>query len=84
MAKINVEPTAEVIDQIAADMEHFAKEVRRMGKHMREREDLTYAAEAINTIRNCFANLRTDLLVTRPMREINRFNSELLENLTDD
>lgn len=67
---INVEPTAEIIDLMAMRAEDSAKELRRTAKSMRERNDLTYAAEAISTATNLMNLLRLDLLVTRPIREM--------------
>jgi len=68
--KPDVTMTAEAIISIAKTMEDYAQELRRIGKQMIEREDLTYAGEAMQAVKNCYGNLRTDLLVTRPLREL--------------
>lgn len=70
MAEINVEPTAEVIDNMAKRLSEVSEELRRTAERMRERSDLTYASEAINTISNMSNQLRLDLLVSRPLREL--------------
>ena len=74
---IDVEPTAEAMDEIANTMEHFASNIRRLAKSMRERGDLTYAAEALQEVKNCMGNVRIDLLTTRPQRELMRVISKL-------
>ena len=67
---INVEPTAEVIDSMADRLELEAESLQRISKNMRERNDLSYAAEAVGLVANLMAQLRLDLLVTRPVREL--------------
>lgn len=67
-AKINVEPTAEIIDNAAATLEHAAQALRARAAKMRSDGDITHTAEAVNTIANIWNNLRLDLLVTRPLR----------------
>lgn len=66
---LDVEPTAEIIDSIALKLHQYANNLKRLAKKMRDKKDLEYAQEAMQEVKNCFANLRTDLLVTRPMRE---------------
>lgn len=72
MSQINVEPTAEVIDTMAKQLRDFADELDRIARSMRDSGDITYAAEAMNNIQNIPMNLRTDLLVTRPIREYDK------------
>jgi len=75
---INVEPTAKVIDDMAEKLEYYARDLRIISKKMRKTNDLTYASEALNSITNCFNNLRLDLLATRPIRELSRIvNGEI-------
>ena len=69
---MDVEPTAEIIDQMSLKLHQYANNLKRLAKKMRQKKDLEYAQEAMQEIKNCFANLRTDLLVTRPMREYER------------
>lgn len=69
---MNTEPTAEKIDEMARVMRQYADDLDRCAKKMRERGDLTYAAEAVNVVTNCFSNLRLDLMVVRPIREYER------------
>lgn len=69
-SKVNVEPTAQAIDEMADVLESKAKELRILAGSMRAKNDLTYAAEAANVVRNTMGNLRIDLLVTRPLREL--------------
>lgn len=65
---IDVRETAEVLDEMAADFARASRNMERLATQMRERDDMSYAADAMTEVRNTFANLRTDLLVTRPIR----------------
>ena len=67
---MNVKPTAEVIREMAESMRHYAAEMDTIANKMERSEDLAYAADALLAIRNMNANLRTDLMVTRPLRAI--------------
>lgn len=69
---MNVEPTAQIIDNMADNLIRYAADLKRLALRMRENKDLTYTSEAINTITNCILNLRLDLLITRPLREYQR------------
>ena len=69
MKQIDVEPTAEVIDKMAKQLKDYGVDLERIARIMRDSGDITYAAEAINAIQNIGTTLRTDLLVTRPIRE---------------
>lgn len=69
-AQVNVEPTAQAIDEMADVMEAKANELRALARGMRTNNDLTYAAEAAAVVKNTMGNLRIDLLVTRPLREL--------------
>lgn len=66
---MNIEPTAEVIDQMAEEMRNYADQLDNLARRMRAANDITYAAEAIGIATNAMNNLRLDLLVTRPLRE---------------
>ena len=74
MSQINVEPTAEVIDSMAKQLRDNADELDRIARQMRDSGDITYATEAMNNIQNIGNNLRTDLLITRPIREYEKLN----------
>lgn len=52
--KYNVEPTASTIESAANLLEDKARELRYLAKQMRERQDLTYASEAINVLAGSF------------------------------
>jgi len=69
---MDVEPTAQIIDDMADRMRKYAEDLTKIAASMREKKDLNYAAEATNTVCNCIQNLRLDLLVTRPIREMER------------
>jgi hypothetical protein len=72
MREYDVEPTAAVIDEMADFLEASARSLRVLSAKMRDRNDLTYAAEAAHCAKNCLSSLRIDLLVTRPLRETMR------------
>ena len=65
---MDVEPTAETIDAAARRFRESADALECFAKRMRERKDLSYAAEAVSCILNTLQNSRIDLLVTRPIR----------------
>jgi hypothetical protein len=65
---MDVEPTAQIIDDAAEALERAAKDLRHRAVKMRADGDITHTAEAVSTIVNIFANIRLDLLVTRPLR----------------
>lgn len=68
----DVEPTAQVIDAAANRLRQSADDLDRIAARMREQKDLTYAAEATSCLLNALQNCRMDLLVTRPIRAIDR------------
>jgi urease gamma subunit len=76
---IDVRPTAEAIDYMAEELVYRAKELQRIAGAMREKKDLLYASEAIQVISNLINQLRLDLLVTRPLREMNRETKEIIK-----
>lgn len=67
---MNVEPTAEIIESVANEFITSAKNLRFVAQQMRNTKDITYVAEATNLIRGVFSNVRLDLLITRPLREM--------------
>lgn len=71
----NVEPTAEVIDNMAEELEVRAKELREHAANLRSSGDFDYAAEALATVGRVTTNLRIDLLLTRPIRAITKTRS---------
>ena len=69
---MNLKPIAEVMKNMAEQLRRAADELDRTNNTMMERQDITYAGEAMQVIKNCFFNLRLDLLITRPIREFER------------
>jgi len=65
---MDVEPTAETIDAAAKRFRQTADALDRIAERMRDRKDLSYAAEAVSEMLNTLQNSRIDLLVTRPIR----------------
>lgn len=70
--KVDIGPTAEVIEKMADLMRENAIYLDRIAAKMRDRQDISYAAEAIGIVTNSMNNLRLDLLITRPLREFQR------------
>lgn len=69
---IDVAPTVEKIRSAANSFRRAADEIDRLGDRMAETQDLTYAAEVINTALSAQLNARLDLMVVRPLRELLR------------
>jgi hypothetical protein len=65
---IDVDPTAAAIDVAANNFRYVADRLESIATKMRERNDITYASEAVSEIVNAISNSRIDLLVTRPIR----------------
>ncbi len=65
---VDVEMTAEVIDDMVRYLEGTIKTLKRLAEKMRERQRIDYASDAMQEVSNMFLNLRMDLLVTRPIR----------------
>lgn len=68
---VNVEPTAKVIDDLAEDLRRRAIELDCLAAELRKTGDLELAAIALTTAMN-HSNMRIDLLVARPVRELSR------------
>lgn len=66
---MNVKPTAEVIQEMARTLRRYADEMDRIAEKMIANNDIERASEAMSALVNCYANMRPDLLVTRPIRE---------------
>ncbi|WGK63447.1 hypothetical protein QAO71_16890 (plasmid) [Halopseudomonas sp. SMJS2] len=68
---LNVEPIAQVIDDLADDLRARAAVLSRHAAALRESGDLDEAVSAIQVAVNT-TNMRLDLLVSRPIRELQR------------
>ena len=69
MKEYNVELTAQAIDLMVKELTYRAQRLESIADSMRSKEDLTYASEVVSEVTSMLANLRLDLLVTRPLRE---------------
>lgn len=69
---VDVEPTAHKIDEMAKTLKRSAITIEKAARRMREDGDLYYAAEVITEVVNLISNLRLDLMVTRPIRALER------------
>ena len=65
---MDVEPVAKVIDSMANTMQKYCDELKNLANIIRETEDIYYAGEAVNAVINCITSLRLDLLITRPVK----------------
>lgn len=71
LTTVNVEPVAQVIDDLAADLRRRADELGRLAGSLRDTGDLDEAVAAVSVAVST-ANLRLDLLLSRPIRELQR------------
>jgi len=69
---IDVEPTAQAIDNAAIRMRQAADNLCSIAGKMRKQNDLSYATEATIELLNALQNSRMELLVTRPIRALER------------
>ena len=72
MKTINVELTAEVIDEMANRANDLAKQLTRIAKEIRVKDNIEYASDAHGAVFTFLFNARLDLLITRPLREFMR------------
>ena len=70
--KYDTGPTVEIIRQMAVQADYLANDLARQALKMEEDGDLTKSADVLQSIRGFNGNLRTDLLITRPLRETMR------------
>jgi hypothetical protein len=76
MKTVSVTNTAVLLDEMASKMRSAADEMESLAKRMKTENDITLAAEGANVISNLFPNLRLDLLVSRPIRAMERASGE--------
>ena len=67
---MNVEPTALQIEDMAYRLREYADKLMATARSMRDKQELEYAADAANHVANCIMNLRLDVLIARPIREL--------------
>lgn len=72
MTDIDVSSTAETIEAAAETLERAARDLRHQAAALRETKDFDRAAFAVNTLVNIWANVRLDLLISKPVRELRR------------
>lgn len=75
----DVDETAKVIDGAIKSLGDASRELDLLARKMRERNDLSYASEAVTIIASIPIQVRLDLLVTRPIREL----SKTIEKMED-
>lgn len=63
--------TAEIIRDIANDLRHRADKLDSYAKKLLETDDLDYVSMAISDATST-ANMRLDLLITRPVRDLTK------------
>jgi len=69
---MNTKPTVETLKEMATSLRHSADRIDRLATGLEETGEWECAALALTSISNLFMNLRLDLLVTRPVRELER------------
>ncbi|MBB4861450.1 pyruvate kinase [Pseudomonas nitritireducens] len=75
---LDVEPIAQVLDEMAKNLEDRAAEVRRKAAELRETKDLDSIEEALQVAVGV-PGLRADLVVKVPLRQINRAHEKAIE-----
>jgi hypothetical protein len=60
-----IESVAQAIDQMAKVLRHYADELERDAAKLRTRGDFQYASKALQTVQNCFGNVRMSVVVSR-------------------
>jgi len=68
MIKPNVEPTVQLLEEMAVTLKKTARILEMKAQSIVETGDLDYASDALNTIVNLLPALRIDLLAARPIR----------------
>lgn len=69
MAEIDVEPTAQAIDNAANVALALSLRLAQIAVSMREKKDVTYASEVVQEVTNAMSSFRLDLMVSRPVHE---------------
>lgn len=72
----NINPTADSVDAMVRTLRDAALDLERLANRMRETGDFELAGDAVNRISNMMPNLRLDLLVQRPLREMSAYAGE--------
>jgi hypothetical protein len=69
---IDVRPTVEVIENMSNLLDGAAMRLRQIAKYIERDQDLERASDAASVIQNAMMNMRLDLLIIRPQRELLR------------
>lgn len=78
---IDTEPTIKAVSHISNTLRNFANDIDSINETIIKTKDLSRIAEVLISVANCFANLRLDLLATRPFREYEKLTQELYKDL---
>jgi transcriptional regulator with XRE-family HTH domain len=68
----HAEGTAETVEAMVKTLRQQADALVVLAHRIREEEDVSLASDAARAIGNCFGSLRLDLLVSRPLRAVER------------
>ena len=71
---VDVAPTTEVLRNMAAALRKCAEEIDGYAALIEKEGDFERVSEAVSSVTSLIPNLRLDLLVVRPVRELNRRN----------
>lgn len=72
LTEVEVARIAQVVHGIADQFVMTAERLERMARNIKETQDINQTAEAMQEVVNCLQSSRLDLLVTVPMRELQR------------
>jgi hypothetical protein len=73
---INVEDTAQVVEHAARVAQDLAVRLNAIAQSMREKNDLSYAAEVVLEVTNAMQSFHLDQMVTRPLHQYQRIVRE--------
>lgn len=71
---LDIEPIAKAIDDLAEDLQRRAEILRAHAQSLRETGDMDEVSSAL-TVAVSTANMRLDLLVSRPVRQMTRLGN---------
>lgn len=69
---MNTKPTVDIMRAAADRMRDYAARLDSDAARLEETGDWDYASEGMNTVLNMIGNLRLDLFIARPLRELER------------
>ena len=76
--KLDVDPTANVIENMAKQLEETAKQLRLVAERMRAEQSFAATSEAAELVQNLFSALPMDKLVWMPIEALTKAQRQML------